>query len=88
MTKMIYFVGQARAFAKPRLTVGVILRSLFGNVALLVYHSPGELWARIRNSARGTFFHRKMWSLALGGLVGLSKRLSGRDGFYAERTEV
>ena len=88
MTKMIYFVGQARVFAKPRLTIGVILRSLCGNMALLVFHSPGELLARFRSSDRGAFFHRRMWSLALGGLVGLAKRLSGRDGIYSQKTKI
>ena len=83
MTKMIYFIGQARVFAKPRLTIGVILRSLCGNIALMVFNLPGELLARIRGSARGAFFHRRMWSLALGGLVGLGKRLTGRNSFYS-----
>lgn len=82
MTRMIYFYGQARVFAKPRLSLRVMSRSLFGNLFLLVVHVPGEGLARLRGQSVRMFRHRWRWSTGAGGLVGLTKRLAGRESGY------
>lgn len=82
MTKMLYYVGQARVFAKPKLNAITLMRAIVGNLYLLVVHLPGELISRIGRSGVAAFSHRRMWSLGLGGLVGVTKRLIGRQSGY------
>lgn len=82
MTRMLYYVGQARAFAKPKLDFVTLFRSIAGNIFLLSVHLPAELLARVRRSGATAFSHRRMWSLGLGGIVGMTKRLIGRQSGY------
>lgn len=82
MTRMLFYVGQARAFAKPRLDGITLFRSAFGNAFLILVHVPAEAIARVMRSGDSAFSHRRMWSLGLGGIVGMTKRLIGRQSGY------
>lgn len=82
MTRMIYYYGQARAFSKPSVGPRVFARSLFGNLFLVLVHVPGELLARLSGSSVRMFRHRRRWCIGAGGLVGLTKRLAGRESGY------
>ena len=82
MSKMIFYVGQARVFAKPKLTFLVVLRSVFGNTALIILNLPLELFYRLCRMESKAFAHRRLWVVGTGGFVGTAKRLLGRESGY------
>ena len=82
MSKMIFYVGQARVFAKPSLNLKVIMRSVIGNASLVILHLPLEGYYRIRGVESKAFAHRRLWVVGTGGFVGIAKRLLGRESGY------